>query len=215
MTRGKLIVIEGIECAGKDTQVSNLAKALEERGRDVMVVREPGGTAIGESLRAILKDPRHQGVIAPLTSLFLVNAARLQLMREQIRPALDQGRIVLSNRSYLSSLAYQGYAEGLSLKLIRQICTAALDDLLPDRIFLLDITIEEMLRRMKNRPGAAADRYDSLDASFHQKVRDGYIQEAILDPHLIKIIDGQQLEEKVTADLIERIQPLLDQGDKA
>lgn len=214
MTRGKLIVIEGIECAGKDTQISCLILWLERQGFNIQVIREPGGTDIGESLRAILKNPQYQGVIQPVTSLLLFNAARLQLMHEQVRPALERGWMVVSNRSFLSTLAYQGYAEGLALPMTRQVCELGLAGLQPDRIFLLDISVEEMVRRMKLRGGAQADRYDSRDTSFHQKVREGYQLEAALNPRLVELINGERPEEEVTQDLLQRIKPLLAQGDQ-
>lgn len=209
MKRGKLLVIEGIDCAGKDTQINHLQLRLTREGFNVLSIREPGGTKIGESLRTILKNPQYKDVIHPVTSLLLFNAARLQLVTEVIRPVLDQGLIVLSNRSYLSTLAYQGHAEGLPLELISQICQVALDGLIPDRILLLDISVEEMLRRMKLRGGSAADRYDSLDSSFHQKVRDGYLKEAENQSPLVKIIYGQQSEREVAVDIWNRVKDLL------
>lgn len=164
--RGTLIMISGPECAGKDTQIKLLQTEMTARGIPVIGAREPGGTVIGNQIRTIFKDPSHAATMHPLTSLFLINAARAQLVQEVFKPTLSEEIHLLVNRSFVCTIAYQGSAEGLSLPLVRDISWAAMDDVMPDKIFVLDISVETMRKRIEARGGAELDRYDSKPATL-------------------------------------------------
>lgn len=203
------IVIEGIECSGKTTQLVRIAHALRGRGYIVNETREPGGSDIGEQIRKIVKDSHYQGTIDPLTSLFLFSASRRQFVKEVVLPALKRGEIVLADRSYLSTIVFQGYAEGIDITFVREVCKRTNEDVLPDKIFLLDITTQEMKRRMTDRIIVGGDRYDAMDVSFHDKVRDGYLAEQKKDPDHIEIVDAHGSVDAVTADILQRVEALL------
>lgn len=203
------IVVEGIECSGKTTQLARIAAELRKKGYAVLETREPGGSAIGERIRSIVKDPAYATVIEPLTSLYLFSAARRQFMKEIVQPALDAGTIVLSDRSFLSTIVFQGYAEGLNIDFIRDVCARTVEGCMPDRIFLLDITTQEMKKRLAARAVAGGDRYDEMDVSFHEKVRNGYLAEQKKDAGCIELVDAQRSVEAITADILQRVEALL------
>lgn len=204
-----LIGIEGIECAGKTTQAQRIVERLRSNGHRVLLTREPGGTAIGEQVRTILKDPAHRATMDPITNLLLFNTSRRQFVRQVVLPALLSNTHVVTDRTYLSTLAYQGYAEGLDLELVRRVCATAMTEAVRfSKIFVLDISIEEMTRRMNLDSSRTADRYDQMDHAFHQRVRGGYLREAINNPAM-EVIDGSQPSDAVTEQLILKITDLL------
>ncbi|MBI1755152.1 dTMP kinase [Candidatus Azambacteria bacterium] len=203
------IVIEGIECAGKTTQIKKVASALEAKGHKTVTMREPGSSQIGEQIRTILKDPSHKESMDPLTSLFLFNAARRQFVKEIVKPALKRGEVVLSDRFFLSTIAYQGYAEGADKEFVRSVCAKTVEGCMPKKTFLLDIGIQEMKKRLLARGGMEHDRYDQMDISFHEKVREGYLTEWEKNKSLIERINGERSEEEITQDILQRILLLL------
>ncbi|HYN17884.1 MAG TPA: dTMP kinase, partial [Actinomycetes bacterium] len=163
---GRLIAFEGVEGAGKSTQLELLRRELEGRGREVVVTREPGGTPVGERVRALLLDPEVE--IHPRAEALLFAAARAELVERVIRPALERGAVVLCDRYLDSSLAYQGGARGLGRGPVEEVNRFATGGLLPDLVVLLDLDPAEGLRR---RPGDR-DRIEALDLEFHRRVRD-------------------------------------------
>ncbi|HEY9325472.1 MAG TPA: dTMP kinase, partial [Candidatus Limnocylindria bacterium] len=146
MKRGLFLSFEGGEGSGKSLQARRLADALTERGRDVVLTREPGGTAAGERIRDILLHAR-EIPLSPEAQALLFSSARAQLVREVIRPALDAGKIVIADRFFDSTVVYQGYGQGVSLQAIREVTAVAVGTLVPDRTFLLDVPVEVGLAR--------------------------------------------------------------------
>ncbi len=198
-------ILEGGEAVGKTTQLGLIEKALSEKGYKVLTSREPGGTAIGDRIRAILLDQTHANVIQPLTELFLYNASRRQWMHEVVEPALAAGTIVLGDRSFLSTMVYQAYVQGIDAEFAKEICLRAIGGKVPDRIFLLDIPTEEMLRRLKKDADNKTSRYDVMEDDFHRKVREGYLAQIERFPGLIEKIDGEAPVEEISRKIIERI----------
>ena len=178
---GLLITFEGTEGSGKSTQISLLAKRLRGMGRTVRVLREPGGTPIGEEIRHTLKHSPANAAMTPETELLLMNASRAQLVREMIRPALAVGEIVLCDRYYDSTIAYQGYGRGLDLKAVRRIIDLAVGETRPNLtiVLLVPLALSET-RRAKRKIAAPQlrDRIEDSGAEFFQRVAKGY--EAIL-----------------------------------
>jgi len=203
--KGKFIVVEGTECAGKTTQTKSVSAALREKGISVVETREPGGSEIGEQVRAILKDPSFKNVMDPVTSLLLFNAARRQFIKEIVLPALNAGKTVISDRFLFSTIAYQGYAEGLDISFVKELCFYTVAGCMPDKVFFLDITVDEMLRRQNKRGGAELDRYDQLGREFHQRVWSGYHALAKEYPATIEPVDGARSAEDITKELTEKI----------
>ena len=206
---GVFIAIEGIECAGKTTQIQRVAHALHERGYHTLIAREPGGSEIGEHIRSVLKDPAHRDRMHALTSLFLFNASRKQFVEEVVKPALARDNIVIADRFVLSTLAYQGHAEGLPLDFVRSVCLHTAGDCMPRKTYLLDISVREMKRRLAARTLLGEDRYDHMDMSFHEKVRTGYLAEWEKDKAHIERVDGEGEEREITERLLQKIMPLL------
>jgi dTMP kinase len=166
------LTVEGIEGSGKSTLLSGLSDRLRSRGREIFVTREPGGTPVGDAIRALFLD--RDVSIAPLTEALLVNAARAQHVRDRIRPELTAGRVVLCDRFVDSTLAYQGYGRGIDLAILRGMCDAATGGLEPDLTFVLDIPLALSRSRMVAR-GRAVDRLEAEDDGFHARVRDGFL----------------------------------------
>jgi dTMP kinase len=215
---GFFISFEGTEGSGKSTQISKLADALRHSGHVVKLIREPGGTAIGEEIRHTLKHSPHNHDMTPETELLLMNASRAQLVREVIRPALAAGEVVLCDRFHDSTVVYQGYGRGLDLALVRQVIDFAVGETRPDLTLLLAIPIELSERRRADRltnareghvqaetdsPGTepVRDRFEEADAAFFRRVEAGY--EALSHTEIPRMfrIDATQSVETVAAEI--------------
>ncbi len=183
--KGSFISFEGIEGSGKSTQAKLLYDYLKNRGADVILTEEPGGTQIGAQIRTVLLAVEHRGM-SPLTELLMYNASRAQHIAEVITPALNRGAIVITDRFTDSTLAYQGYGRGLDLEVIHSLDLIATGRLRPDITLLLDLDVETGLQR--NRGIQKTDRLELEDISFHERVRIGYHMLAQDDPARIRLI---------------------------
>src|SRR5437868_13173937 len=184
------ITFEGSEGCGKSTQVQLLANRLDAAGVPFLITREPGGTAIGESIRELLQfAPQGQGM-TPETELLLFEASRSQLVREVIKPALERGECVIADRFFDSTTVYQGVARKLDRKVVRQLNAYAVGDCVPDVTFLLDVDLETARSRMQGprRP----DRMEQQSDEFYEEVRDGYQELAKCERDRIVVIKGWQ-----------------------
>lgn len=184
------ITFEGPDGSGKSTQIRLLAERLRAEGRDVLLTREPGGTEIGEQIRHVLHDLANTAM-QPRAELLLYSAARAQLVGEVIRPQLERGGLVLSDRFYDSTLAYQGYGHGLDLGLLRQIQAFATNGLTPTLTLLFDIDADRGLRRRQTGDGEW-NRLDAYALEFHRRVRDGYLALAAAEPERWVRLDAAQ-----------------------
>ena len=193
MTRGKLITFEGIDGCGKTTQLRMLERILLGRSIPFVSTREPGGTELGKMIRAALLNVSPHSV-DPLAELLLYAADRAQHVREFITPNLAKGVLVLSDRFYDATTAYQGYGRGFDLALINQLNALATSGLKPDLTLLFDIAVVTGLERIHRRGGeaaagdAAADRLDKEPQEFHERVRQGYLELAQQEPNRFRII---------------------------
>lgn len=196
---GKFITFEGGEGCGKSTQVTRLKETLEHEGVKVLLTREPGGTWLSEEIRRLIKD---QETEAPCdeSELLLFLAARAQLVTQVIRPALEAGTWVISDRFSDSTMAYQGYGRGLSREVIRVANDFACGGLKPDLTLLLDVPPEVSAARLRQREAAtatAADRIERAGAAFHARLRQGFLEMAAAEPARIVTIDATGSAEAV------------------
>lgn len=206
MSRGRFITLEGGEGVGKSTQVNALANALRERGIDVLVTREPGGSDGAEKIRELLlagADDRW----GPRAEVLLFAAARADHVDKTIRPALDSGRWVLCDRFTDSSLAYQGGAGGLGIETVRTINVAAVGDLFPDRTFVL--MLDEGSERARARDSGASDRIGGRPDDYHRKVDAAFHIIAAEEPERVRLIDASGAPEQVTQRLLGSLRDLL------
>jgi dTMP kinase len=209
--RGFFITLEGPDGAGKSTQGRLLEDYLRRAGLEVVSTREPGGTPIGERIRQILLDNVHTEMAAE-TEMLLFAAARAQLVRQVVRPALARGATVLSERYVDASLAYQGFGRGLEVELVRTVNEAATGGLLPDLTVLLDIEPEVGLQRVRAaaRGGAGGgDRLEREALAFHRRVRAGFLELARESPKRFAVVDAQDDVERVHQAVVRAVQDLL------
>ena len=206
MGPGKFITFEGIEGSGKSTQIDMLHKYLELRGHQVHRLREPGGTAVGDRIRAILLDPA-LSEMTDITEMLLFAASRAQLIRQEVRPALAAGKTVLCDRFVYSSLAYQAYARGLPVETVRAANAPAIEGLLPDKVVLLDLPPKVALQRAKAR--AALDRIEAEALSFHEAVRRGFLEEAEADSDRFCVILAEGSPEDIHGRILDGLEALL------
>ncbi len=192
------ITFEGPEGSGKTTQMQLLAAALREDAHDVLTTREPGGTAIGDLVRAILLDPAHTEM-APNTEFLLFSAARAQHVAQVIRPHLAHGGVVLSDRYADSSLAYQGYGHRLDLAEVQAVTGFATGRLLPHLTFYLDLPVELGLRRKAGGQGDSWNRMEQKDLEYHRRVRAGYLEMIAREPERWVCVDARQSTAEVQA----------------
>lgn len=199
MPRGRFITFEGIEGSGKSTQVERLAAYLRQRGVDVVATREPGGTALGERLRGVLLDPASDPTAA--AELFLLEAARAQLVAQVIEPALQRGGTVIADRFADSSVAYQGVARGLGIELVEHLNQVACAGLYPDRTLVLDVPVEVGLPRARSRrfTSAANCRFEDEADVFHRAVAGAYRELAARHPGRVRLIDARGSVDEVHA----------------
>jgi dTMP kinase len=208
--RGLFVTFEGTEGTGKSTQVRLLADSLRAAGTRVLLSREPGGTAFGRSLRALLLDPAG-ATIAPLAELFLYLADRAQHAREVIHPALERGELVICDRFADATVAYQGSGRGLDAGFIRQASDRAAAGLVPDLTLLLDCddvavgVARARQRQLGDGTAGVEDRFEREDLAFHTRVRDGYRALAAAEPGRIRLVPAdrpaEQVHQQVLAEL--------------
>ena len=182
---GVLITLEGVEGSGKTTQMMRLERWLRRQGRKVEHTREPDGTRLGVAVRALFKRPGVQP--RPLVEVFLFMAARQQHVTEKIRPWLDRGRIVLSDRYADATVAYQGYGRGVDLDLIRELNARATSGVMPDLTLLFDLDPAEGMRRVRTRD-RRLDNFEREALAFHRKVRRGYLEILRAEPKRVRLI---------------------------
>lgn len=210
------ITLEGIEGSGKTTQIKLLVSVLQAKGYDCLFTREPGATRIGEKIRAILLDSNHTAML-PITELLLYEADRAQHVREVIEPALAANKVVVSDRFFDATTVYQGYARGYDLKIIEQMHRMVLGQLNPDLTIVLDLPVDSGLarawERIRNQDGSLSeDRFEKENLLFHEKVRQGYLTLASLEPERFRVIDASGDPETVHENVVEVVLNRL--GDK-
>lgn len=206
---GLLISFEGPEGSGKTTQIGLLAKRLEEMRREVVVTREPGGTAIGEEIRHLLKHHASGESMQPETELLLFAASRAQLVREVIAPALRRGAVIVSDRYLDSTTVYQGVARSLSPDPVSQINQFAVGDVLPSLTYVIDVPPETSFARIRHRVSDLPDRMERENIDFYHKIRQGYLLLAQSLPDRFRVVDGTRPVDDVAARIWEELSPLL------
>ena len=206
---GKLISFEGPEGSGKSTQIALLAKHLQLLGREVITTREPGGTEIGEQIRNIIVHNSKGDEMCAETELFLFAAARAQLVRQVIAPALMEGTVVLSDRFLDSSTVYQGIARNLASDPVQQINHFAVGSVMPHLTLILDVPTEVSLQRIRLRASDLPDRMERENAAFFAKVREGYLVLARSMPERFHVVDGTQSEEAIAKEVWTAVQKLI------
>ncbi|MBA4150126.1 MAG: dTMP kinase [Verrucomicrobia bacterium] len=226
---GILITFEGTEGSGKSTQIARLTRHLQSLGHTVRTLREPGGTPIGEEIRHTLKHSEANYAMTPEAELLLMNASRAQLVREIIRPALQRGEIILCDRFYDSTTAYQGYGRQLDLNHVREIIAFAVGETRPDLTLMLNVPVhvsekrrhlrQARLLEVPRRNGKTGplpfdeklrDRMEEADRSFFERVEQGYTAIAASEPNRIQVIDATKSKQAVWERIWEAVAPLLE-----
>lgn len=197
-TSGVFITLEGSEGVGKSTNLAFIEQWLQQAGHRPMITREPGGTPMAEEIRALLLHKREEKV-SEKAELLLMFAARAQHLDQKIRPALAEGRCIVSDRFTDATYAYQGYARGLNLAWIEQLETLVQAHIRPNLTILLDLSVEVAMARVQGR--GEADRFEQEQAAFFQRVRQGYLARAKADPARFAIVDAGQPLADVQADI--------------
>lgn len=204
---GLFITFEGGEGAGKSTQVKRLGEQLRGMGREVVLTREPGGSPGAEAIRKLLVEgaaSRWDGI----TEALLHTAARRDHLVKTVWPALEAGKVVISDRFVDSTVAYQGYGHGIDQAVLGALYRTAAGDFRPNLTVIIDVPLDVGLKRAACR-GGAEDRYESMDRSFHERLRQGFLSLAAADPARCKIIDGTRGSDQVHADVMAAVAPLL------
>jgi len=209
---GLLISFEGAEGCGKSTQISTLAARLRAGGRVVHLLREPGGTPIGEEIRHTLKHSTENQAMTAEAELLLMNASRAQLVREIIRPALAAGGIVLCDRFFDSTIAYQGYGRGLDLGMVQAVVDFAVGSTRPVLTLILQVPSEVSRARLESRQATLPfmrDRIEEAEPEFFERVNNGYRAIAAAEPERVRIVDAEGSVESVQAEIWRHVGPLL------
>ncbi len=202
--RGKFITFEGPEGSGKSTQIGMLQEYLTEHGADCVITREPGGTALAEQLREIVKHFQGEEIVANETEVLLFEASRAQHVRNVILPAVEAGKFVLCDRFYDSTTAYQGYAREQDLDFIQRLNQYAVDGCIPDLTLLMDLPPEVGLQRANERNNEYNhDRLEAEGLEFHNRVREGFLEIASQEPGRVWIVDAERPVEIVHSEIVE------------
>jgi len=204
--KGIFISLEGIEGTGKSTQAKLLSKHLSKKGYKTALTQEPGGTLISSQIRKVLLSTKHHKMDY-MTELLLYNAARIQHIKEKIVPALREGRVVITDRFSDSTVAYQGFGRGISLKLIDSLDRIATSGMRPDLTILLDLEVETGL--MRNKHINKIDRLELEDVEFHRKVRKGFLELAAMEPERIKIVKASKGLDEVHREIVKIVEKVL------
>ena len=203
MQKGLFITFEGADGCGKSTQMKLLKEYLQNKGYEIVETREPGGKGLGERIRDILLN--YNGDVSNRCESFLFLADRAQNIDVIVKPAIQQGKIVLCDRHTDSSVAYQGYGRGLDIDEINKLNTLATGGLKPDLTYVFDVDIETSMARV----GGEKDRMESAGTEFFNKVRNGYLELAKQEPNRIKVIDSTKPIENVFADVVKELESVL------
>lgn len=209
---GLLITLEGIDFCGKTTQAQKLASYLRRKGYKVLLAREPGGDRVAERIRRVLLS-KANSQMTPLTELFLYEAARSQLTQNTILPALKQGKAVVCDRYFDSTLAYQGYGRGLSKRMIIKFNHIASLGLKPNLTLILNVPVKVSLMRGKKK-GRKKDRLEKEKFEFHQRIRKGFLTIARQNPKRIKVVDGTKNIEETWQKVRRVVESFLSKSNK-
>ena len=202
--RGVLITFEGVEGSGKSTQCRLLAQRLASRGVDVVSTSEPDGTALGTAIRTLFEADGPPPM--PLTQAFLFMAARHQHVTQVVRPALERGAVVLSDRYTDATMAYQGAGQGLALETVRDLNALATGGVLPDLTLVLDLDPAAGMARIGGR---RLDAFERMDLAFHRRVREGYLEIARADKNRVVVLDADRDPDALHADVVRAVDELL------
>ncbi len=205
-SKGMFISFEGGEGAGKSTHVRMAAEALEAEGHEVIMTAEPGGTPISQCIRGVLLDTAHQAM-EPVTELLLYAAARRQHLQELILPALEEGKVVITDRFSDSTAAYQGTGRGLDMRLIEELDRIVTGGIKPELTVLLDMDVELGLER--NRGAGKQDRLEMEQVEFHKRVREGFLAIAKAEPERVKLVDASGSKQEVPTLVMEAMREAL------
>ncbi|HEV3468606.1 MAG TPA: dTMP kinase [Pyrinomonadaceae bacterium] len=204
------ITFEGGDGSGKSTQLRMLASELRLRGYEVVATREPGGTSLGTRIREVVLDAGEQ--VDPVAELLLYAADRAQHVRTLLRPAIESGHVVLSDRYADATVAYQGAGRGFPDELIAEVVALATGGLMPDMTLIFDLTVEASQRRARQRHRGRAkhDRLDAEDAAFHARVRDAYLKIAASDPDRVRVVDAGGSVQETHSQVMRLVMPLIE-----
>ncbi|WP_125781948.1 dTMP kinase [Pseudoalteromonas rubra] len=207
MSKGFMLVCDGSNGAGKTTVIQGIADYLEQQGYDVVLTREPGGTPIGEKVRSVILDPSTPEM-GSMTELMLFGAARAQHVEEKIRPALEAGKVVISDRFDAATFSFQHYARGIDLETITTINELALGGFKPDMNLILDLDPQLGLQRVSQR-GEGLDRLEDEKMEFLHRAREGYLAQAKADPARFSVIDASQDKQSVLSDCLKVVDAVI------